>query len=474
MSTAGADRGAGGADQGAAGADIGHRTSTSRQPTAPGGRPARVAWFHCFAGIAGDMALGSLIDAGADVDGIREILGRLPVGGWELAATQVLRGGVSATRALVTVTDDQTSRTFREIAAIVTGAGLPERVARRSLAVFSALADVEGRLHGQLAADVHFHEVGGHDSLVDVVGTMAALELLAVDEIEASPVAQGSGVIRASHGVLPNPPPAVIGLLRGAPVVGTGIDAELTTPTGAAILAALAERFGPVPAMEISSSGFGAGSRELDELPNCTQVVVGTRLPASVPTGLPATSAPAGVATPSPMSPGRGSGPTGVGAATETAWVATGATVGISPGQPVSHLETNVDDATGEQLATAVADLLEAGAHDAWLAPIIMKKGRPATTVHVLCDPIDAGRLRSLLADRTGSFGVRGSVLERWPQPREVGSVEVDGQVIRVKASRTRVKAEHDDVVGAAAVLGRPVRDVARDAESAYRGSSRD
>ncbi len=396
--------------------------------TAPGTGLPTVAWFHCFAGIAGDMALGSLIDAGADLDDVRSIVRQLPVRGWDLRAEPVLRGGIAATRAVVSVTDDQASRRFSDITAILGEADLPERVAERSLAVFTILAEAEGRLHGLPPERVHFHEVGGHDSLVDIVGTMAALELLGVDEVEASPVTQGSGVIRAAHGILPNPPPAVVELLRDVPVVGSEIDAEMTTPTGAGILAALAVRFGPMPAMHITSSGFGAGSRELDELPNCTQVVVGVRTP----------------------------GPT------------------ASSGQPVILLEANLDDATGEQLAAAIADLIAAGAHDAWLTPIIMKKGRPAVTVHVLCDLADVPRLRALVVETTGSFGVRGSVLERWPQARAVGTVDVDGQPVRVKASRARVKAEHDDVVRASVALGRPLRDVAMAAEATFRTQSVD
>ena len=450
--------------------------------TVPGTRLPTVAWFHCFAGIAGDMALGSLIDAGADLEDVRSILLRLPVRGWDLRAEPVLRGGIAATRAVVTVTDDQVSRRFNDITAILGKADLPERVATRSLAVFTVLAGAEGRLHGLPPERVHFHEVGGHDSLVDIVGTMAALELLGVDEVEASPVTQGSGVIRAAHGILPNPPPAVVELLRDVPVVGSEIDAEMTTPTGAAILAALAVRFGPMPAMHITSSGFGAGSRELAELPNCTQVVVGVRTPTPAlfgqPTG-PADGSPHGrhdnsgrETTTDTRGNVRSSGQVGEQGPDRTADRTADLGSAPSRGQPVSHLETNVDDATGEQLATAIADLIAAGAHDAWLAPIVMKKGRPAVTVHVLCDPVEAPRLRALLVDRTGSFGVRGAVLERWPQARTLGTVDVDGQAIRVKASRARIKAEHDDVARAAAALGRPLREVAAAAEAAFRARS--
>ena len=167
----------------------------------------RVAWFHCFAGIAGDMALGSLVDAGADLDEVVGLLRRLPLPGWDLRCEPVLRGGVACTRAIVEVTDDATARTHADIDDLLSAAKLPARVEQRSRAAFGALAEVEGALHRQDPADVHFHEVGGHDAVVDVVGTMAALEVLGIDRVTASPVATGTGTIRSAHGRLPNPSP---------------------------------------------------------------------------------------------------------------------------------------------------------------------------------------------------------------------------------------------------------------------------
>src|SRR5439155_175119 len=238
-----------------------------------------LAWFHCFSGIAGDMALGSLIDAGADLDEVRGLLQRLPVGGWVLEA---------------------------------------------------------------------------------------------------------------------------VALLRGAPTYGRDVNVELVTPTGAALLAALAVGYGPLPPMTIAATGFGAGSRDLDGLPNTTQVVLGE-------------------ATSGGLEPGR------------------------DDGQPVVLLEVNVDDATGETLAHAVAALLEAGAHDAWVTPIVMKKGRPAHTVSALADPALTGQLSRVLMEETGSLGVRSHTLERWPAARTVDEVDVDGLPVRVKVSEGRVKVEHDD-----------------------------
>ncbi len=272
------------------------------------------------------------------------------------------------------------------------------------------------------AAAVHLHEVGALDAIVDIVGTCAALEVLGVDDVASSPVADGIGTVRAAHGELPVPVPAVVALLAGAPTYGLPIARELTTPTGAAILAANAVQWGPMPAMAVTRSGFGAGTADLGNRPNLTQVVVGTRTPATSATS----------------------------------------------GQPVVLLETNVDDVTGETLAHAVSALLDAGAHDAWLTPIVMKKGRPAHTVHALVDPALADAVRAVLVAETGTFGVRGSTIERWPQAREIHTVDVDGQPVRMKAGAARAKPEHDDLVAAARALGLPLREVARRADAAW------
>ena len=386
---------------------------------------SRGAWFHCFSGIAGDMALGSLLDAGADLAEVTTLLQRLPVTGWSIEPQAVLRGGIAATALTVHGEDDTVVRTHANIITIIDEARLPERVRTRALATFSALAEAEGRLHQRSPATVHFHEVGGIDAIVDIVGTCAALEVLGVDEVHASAVATGTGTVRTAHGILPNPAPAVVELLRDAPTYGRAINLELTTPTGAALLAALTAGWGPLPAMRIEATGYGAGGRDLEELPNMTQVVVG-RL---------------------------------------------GAMVDEPPrGQPVVLLEANLDDATGETLAHAIARLLEAGAHDAWITPIVMKKGRPAYTVSALADPALAAQIASTLMTETGSLGVRGQNLERWPARRSLEQVDVQGMAVRIKVSPGRVKAEHDDVAHVARVTGLPLREVHWQAETAWRG----
>lgn len=380
-----------------------------------------IAWFHCFAGVAGDMALGALVDAGADLDEIRGLLQRIPMRGWRVEARPVLRAGLAATYVMVHADETAVVRTHAHIVGLIEEARLPERVRSRALAVFAALADVEGRLHRREPAQVHFHEVGGIDAVVDVVGVCSALEVLDVDEVRCSAVATGTGMVRAAHGLLPNPAPAVVELLRGAPTYGRDIAVELTTPTGAALVAGLSAGFGPMPPLMIDRVGYGAGTRELDGLPNCTQVVLGQAL------------------------------------------------VERPPGQPIVLIETNVDDATGETLADAVAALLDAGAVDAWITPIVMKKGRPAYTVSALCDPTLVAQVSRTMTAETGSFGTRGTTLERWPSTRTIERVDVDGLAVRVKVSPGRAKVEHDDAVRVSRLRGLPVAEVVSRAEQAWR-----
>jgi uncharacterized protein (TIGR00299 family) protein len=399
-----------------------------------------IAWFHPFSGIAGDMALASLLDAGADREAVFGVLAALPApDGITVEAVQ--RCGIGATRVVVPDEPDHHHRPYAAVRALLDAAQLPDRVHQRAAAVFERLAVVEGAIHGVERDEVEFHEVGSLDAIVDVVGTCAALEDLGVDEVRSAPVTVGTGTARSAHGILPNPAPAVVALLAGAsaPVQGVDIPMELTTPTGAALLAALATGFGPMPAMTPHAVGYGAGTRDLDGRPNVVQVVIGTTA-----TGA-ATAAATGAPAPAPAL--------------------------VSPGQPVTLLEVNVDDATGEVLAHTVTALLAAGAHDAWVTPIVMKKGRPAHTVSVLADPVLAPDLAARLCAETGSLGVRGRVIERWPRAREDGVVDVDGVPVRIKVGAGRIKVEHDDAAAAARQLALPLREVLARAEAAARQS---
>lgn len=389
-----------------------------------------VAWFHAFSGIAGDMALGACLDAGADLDEVVLLLERLPVSGWSLGSEEVLRGGLAARRAVVQTDETATARTASEIIALVDSASLPDRVRARAVRVFRRLAEVEGRLHRRSPDAVHLHEVGGLDAIVDVVGTCAALEVLGVDEITAGPVATGVGSVRSAHGVIPVPAPAVLELLRGAPLSRVDVPHELTTPTGAALLSALVGQWGPLPAMVVTGAGYGAGTRELEQRVNAVQLVLGTRSADERPAE--------------------------------------------GDGQPLVELAVNVDDATGETLAHAVAALLAAGAADAWITSVVMKKGRPGHVVTALVDQAHASSVAEVLTSETGSFGVRSRPVDRWPVTRTFESVDVDGHPIRIKVSPTRTKVEHDDAAAVARRTGRPLREVVSLAEEAARRRQRE
>ncbi|MBI5087348.1 MAG: nickel pincer cofactor biosynthesis protein LarC [Actinobacteria bacterium] len=409
----------------------------------------RTAWFHCFAGTAGDMTLGALVHAGADPTEVMATLGGLGIDGYALTFEPVLRCGIAATHAIVVTHDEHGDhhdhdhhdhdhhdhdhehdhgphRPYRLIRELLDTADLPARVRERAQRTFRVLAEVEGRMHRMDPDDVEFHEAGAVDAIVDVVGACAALEVLGIDRIVCSPITVGQGHVHAAHGQLPNPAPAVVDLLalRQAPSRGIDDHRELATPTGVALMVALADEFGPMPAMHIQSVGYGAGTRDITGRPNVVQVVVGESVAAS---------------------PG--------------------------PGQPVELLECNVDDVTGEVLAHTIVRLLDAGAHDAWASPIVMKKGRPAHTVHALCDPALVDAVRAVMVAETGTLGVRGSTMHRWPLERRTEVVDVEGHAVRIKVATdgtgsTRLKVEHDDAAAAAAALGLPLREVIERAQA--------
>lgn len=393
----------------------------------------RTVWFNCCAGVAGDMVLASLVDAGADVNAIAGALAGLGVDGYAVTFERVQRCGVAATWANVAVHDDRADdghdahhahRPAREVLELIGSADLSDRVREHSLAVYRALAEVEGEIHGVDAGDVELHEVGALDSIIDVVGVCAALEILGVDSIACSPIAVGHGTVRTMHGELPNPVPAVTALLAraGAPTVGIDTTMETATPTGVALMTVLAGRFGAMPSIALTATGFGAGTADPPGRPNVVQAVIGD---SSSDAAVPGT------------------------------------------GRPARLVEANVDDVTGEVLAHTIAALIAAGAYDAWATPIVMKKGRPAHTVHALCDDATLAVVSGVMIVETGTLGVRATAVERWPQRREERFVDVGGHPVRVKVSGSRVKAEHDDAVAAAAILRIPLREVLRRAETA-------
>ncbi len=417
--------------------------------------PQRVAWFQCAAGVAGDMTLAALVDAGANPDHIAAAIASLGIDNYALHFERVQRCGVSAIWTNLVIDQhghDQHAhdhRPAREVLKMIEAADLSPRVKQRALTTYRVLAEVEGQIHAVPWEEVELHEVGAVDSIIDVVGVCAALESLAIDAIYCSPIAVGHGTVRTAHGELPNPVPAVAHLLAqyGAPVVGLDTTMEVSTPTGVALMTTLAAevtggidgdptknltaRFGGMPAMQVDAVGYGAGTADPPGRPNVVQVMIGPFAP-SAPT-LPTSSL---------------SG------------------VGAEGSEQIVQVEANVDDVSGEILAHTIAQLLAAGAVDAWATPIVMKKGRPAHTVSALCHPADLAQVGQVLIAETGTLGIRAHQMQRWPQPRTESTVEVDGHLIRIKRGSGRFKVENDDAVAAAHALGLSLREVLRRAEA--------
>ena len=396
----------------------------------PAAHNANTVWVNASAGVAGDMLLGSLIDAGADVSEVVNILFGLGLNDWALTAEPAMRCGIAATHVVVVEHhhDDHHQHTHRlhsDIVALLNAADIPERVCERALATFAVLAYSEAAVHKVLIEDVEFHEVGSIDAIVDIVGTCAALEILGIDRVTASPIATSHGSIRSAHGILPNPGPAVAHMLatHTVPTRGVDVDYEVSTPTGVALLIALAESFGASPAMPITAIGHGAGTRNPTDRANVVQVLLGS---------------------------------------TDTARDGDTETLVV--------LETNTDDVTPEVLAYTVAQLMEHGANDAWVTPIIMKKNRHGHCLQVLCTPQLAEKLSGIISLETGSLGIRQSTVARFAAAREVVSVDVLGFSVDVKMSSARLKAEFEHAAIAAKATGVPLREVMRLAEEAARG----
>jgi pyridinium-3,5-bisthiocarboxylic acid mononucleotide nickel chelatase len=389
------------------------------------------AWFDCRAGASGDMVLGALVDAGAPLEALQAAVDAIGVEPIALSAQPVQRRGIAATLVHVSAQAAPVVRTWANVRDLLERADLAEPVRARALDVFARLAGAEATAHRVAPEQVHFHEVGALDAVADVVGAAAGLATLAVDDVVASEVALGGGMVRAAHGLLPVPGPAVLALLAdaGAPVRGGPVPYELCTPTGAAILASAAGSWGDLPPMTIAAVGVGAGTRDVDDAPpNVLRIVLGERTP-------------------------MGGGPDGA---------------------PAVVLEANVDDLDPRLWPAVLARLLEAGASDAWLTPILMKKGRPAHTLHVLAAPERAESLARVVFAETSTLGLRVSPVGKRALARGALVVEVGGRPVRVKTGLldgavVNAQPEWDDVAAASAVLGRPAKDVLAEASALAR-----
>ena len=386
----------------------------------------KIAYFDCFSGVSGDMLLGAMIDAGLSEAELKEILSALHLPGFDLSARKVIKNGISATKVDVAVMDEVTERRLPEILEVVEKSELPQGIKERAIAIVKKLGEVEAKIHGTSSDKVHLHELGGLDTIVDVVGALAGLEALGVDQVYASPLPLGRGFARGAHGQLPLPAPATAALLEGIPVVGSDLDVELVTPTGAAVLAAIVAAFGPIPAMRLAATGYGAGDRDLP-IPNVLRLLLGEQ-----------------------VAPGAG--------AVETLVV----------------LETNLDDLNPEIYDYVMERLFEAGALDVTFSPLQMKKNRPGTLLSVLCQPSDETALVEILFAETSTLGVRDYQVKRTALAREVKTVETPYGLVRVKIAtwgtgQVKFTPEYADCRKLAEERRVPLREVYQAADLAAR-----
>ena len=393
-------------------------------------------WIDASSGASGDMLLGALVGAGVPVEVLQAAVDTIAPEPVTLRVERVSRNGFAATRCHVEIADSVQHRSWRDIRDLLARVGLADEVRDLASRAFERLAVAEATVHGGDPLDVHFHEVGALDAIADVVGVCAGFVELwsrgtaATRDVVVSPVAVGSGTVRGAHGTLPVPPPAVAELLRGVPSYAGPAGApamELCTPTGAALLTTLATSWGPQPPMTTGAIGVGAGGRDPEGHANVLRLLVGAA---------------------------------GVGGSADRA-------------APLL-IETTIDDLDPRVWPAVIAALLEAGASDAWLTPILMKKGRPAHTLSVLVAADRAANVRATIFRQTSTIGLREQPLGKHALDREMVAVEIDGQTIAVKLARhdgvlVNAQPEYDDVVRAALALGRPVVDVLADAAAASR-----
>ncbi|HVM61413.1 MAG TPA: nickel pincer cofactor biosynthesis protein LarC [Verrucomicrobiae bacterium] len=364
----------------------------------------RVLYLDCFAGISGDMFLGALLDLGVSEEALRADLLKLQLPGYQISSRRIVKQNISATKFDVIVMEDSTPhrgvatthhqhRGYSDIVAMIGKSGLSDAVKERASRIFRRIGEAESKIHGIALEQVHFHEIGAVDSIVDIVGACVAVESLNVDEIQASPPRLGSGFVETAHGRFPVPAPATLELLKGVPVQSSSDPVELVTPTGAALLVELCTSFGPMPTLSIEKIGYGAGSRDLDKAPNVLRAVLGEA----------AVSART---------------------ADET--------------DTTAVIETNIDDMNPQLFGDVMERLLAAGALDVFLTPVQMKKNRPGTLLTVLCDRNSVDALTELILTHTTSFGVRVHEAQRRKLAREIVKVNTKYGEIEVKLGRLR------------------------------------
>ncbi len=384
----------------------------------------RIAYFDCFSGLSGNMVLGALLDSGIAPDTLREELGKLNVGGYRLEIQDVNKAGLHGTAVEVHMEEKQPHRHLADIETIIQSGTLADRVRERSLRAFRALAAAEAKVHGEPIEKIHFHEVGAVDAIVDIVGAALCLELLGVEKVYSSPLHIGAGSVQSAHGRLPVPAPATAELLRGVPVYGRDVDAELVTPTGAALLAGMAAEFGGAPPMRIECVGYGAGTRDLPWA-NLLRVTIGSQ-------------------------------------EEKTA------------GERVRVVEANIDDMNPQWYEHVLERLFEAGALDVYLTPIQMKRSRPAVTLAMMVDESKLDAALGVLFSETTTIGVRMHPVERRKLAREERTVETAYGPVKVKIARWEKRVmnaapEYRDCLRLAEEKGVPLKEVWQAALAASR-----
>jgi uncharacterized protein (TIGR00299 family) protein len=377
------------------------------------------------------MFVGALLDAGLPLDRLSAELKKIPLGFYELKRTRAVRGHLVGTRIEIRIPVNQPGRKLGDIEELIVHSELSASVKQRVLDVFYHLAEAEGKLHNMPPAEVHFHEIGAMDSIIDIVGTCVGLELLDISELTCSPVNVGGGSVQAAHGSLPVPAPASLELLKDVPIYSSGVEGELVTPTGAALITTLAAGFGPIPAMKVERIGYGAGAREIPGQPNLARLLVGQSAAAVM------------------------------------------AQSGVPGDEVVSVIEANLDDMSPQLYGFFVDQALAAGALDVTCTPIQMKKNRPGILVSVLCTPETSDALAQLLFEQTTTIGVRIYEARRKVLDRELISVETPYGAVKVKVARRdgkvlNVAPEYEDCQRLATEKGVPLKQVIIAAQAAY------
>lgn len=392
----------------------------------------KLAYFDCFSGISGDMTLGALVDAGCSADLLRGELKSLQVPGWTLTTEKVWKNGMSATRVRVETEDQQKHRSLSTILEILKNSRLAPPVKERASRIFQKLGEAEAHVHDAPIEKVHFHEVGAVDAIVDIVGSCIGFHALGIERFACSPLNVGGGTAKMAHGVLPVPAPATARLLQGAPTFSNGVQHELVTPTGAAIVATLCDSFGPQPPMTVSAIGYGAGTTDLEGQPNVVRIMIGE-------------------------------------SADKTS---------SANDEEISIIEANLDDMNPQIYGYVLEKALLAGALDVYTTALQMKKNRPGTLLTILCRPEDTEALMSLIFAETTTFGVRSHRAQRRALPREWVNVATSYGSVRIKLSRSNghilhVTPEYDDCRKLAVEKQVPLQQVISEALRTYQASGK-